>query len=119
MVRAMRSRVMPTTHITRAAQRRVSVRCLLAHCGEFHATYERGVAGRPPSARCAAGQSKLHNNHLATEARVAMRVCAWAVATWRHRAAPVALLAVHAGAGTRGASRLARCRQASHRGDYD
>ena len=58
--------------ITHSAQRRVSVRRLLAHYGEFHATFERGVAGRPPSARCAADLSKLHNNHLATEARVEM-----------------------------------------------
>jgi hypothetical protein len=28
------------------------------------------VVGRPPSARCAAGLSKLHNGHLATEAQV-------------------------------------------------
>ena len=59
-------------HITRPAQWRVFIQRLLAHCGRFHATYERGVAGRPPSARCAADLSKLHNNHLATEARVAM-----------------------------------------------
>ena len=44
-------------HITHSAQRRVSVRRLLTHCGEFHATYERGVAGRPPSASCAADLS--------------------------------------------------------------
>ena len=60
-------------YIAHSAQRRVSVRRLITHCGEFHATYERGVADRPPSARCAADLSQLHNNHLATEARVAMR----------------------------------------------
>ena len=59
-------------HITRTAQRRVSIRRLLAHCGEFHAAYERGLAGRAPSARCALDLSKLHNTHLAIEARVAM-----------------------------------------------
>ena len=41
-------------HITRSAQRQVPIRRLVAHCGEFHATYERGVAGRPTPARCAA-----------------------------------------------------------------
>ena len=45
-------------HITHSAQRRVPVRRLSAHCGEFYATFERGVAGRPSPARCAAGHSK-------------------------------------------------------------
>ena len=59
-------------HITRAAQRRASIRQLLAHCGEFHATFERGVAGRAPPARCTSELSKFYHNHLAAEARVEM-----------------------------------------------
>ena len=64
-------------HITRSAQRRVPIRRLSAHCGEFRATYERGVAGRAPSARCTSDLSKLHNNHgdRGSSGNVARLVC--------------------------------------------
>ena len=38
-------------HITKSAQRRASTGRIAKHCGEFHATFERGVTGRSPTER--------------------------------------------------------------------
>ena len=57
-------------HITKAAQRRTSIARLARHCGEFHATFERGVTGRVPSEPPGPLMANILNNHLPTEARV-------------------------------------------------
>ena len=59
-------------HITKAAQRRTSIGRIVKHCGEFHATVERGVTGRSRTARPGPTISKILNNHLSTESRVNM-----------------------------------------------
>ena len=38
-------------HITKSAQRRASIGRIVKQCGEFHATFERGVTGRSPTER--------------------------------------------------------------------
>ena len=59
-------------HITKSAQRRASIGRIVKHCGEFHATFERGVAGRSRTERPGPTISKILNNHLSTESRVSM-----------------------------------------------
>ena len=59
-------------HITKSAQRRASIGRIAKHCGEFHATFERGVAGRSRTERPGPTISKILNNHLSAESRVSM-----------------------------------------------
>ena len=59
-------------HITKSAQRRASIGRIVKHCGEFHATFERGIAGRSRTERAGPTISKILNNHLSTESRVNM-----------------------------------------------
>ena len=59
-------------HITKSAQRRASIGRIVKHCGEFHATFERGVTGRSPTERPGPTVSKILNNHLSAESRVSM-----------------------------------------------
>jgi len=59
-------------HITKSAQRRASIGRIVKHCGEFHATFERGVTGRSPAERPGPTVSKILNNHLSTESRVSL-----------------------------------------------
>ena len=58
-----------------AAARGASISRIARHCGEVHATFERGVtAGRSPTEPPRAGPtiSEILNNHLPTELRVGM-----------------------------------------------
>ena len=59
-------------HITKSAQRRASIGRISKHCGEFHATFERGVTGRSPTEHTGPTVSKILNNHLSTESRISM-----------------------------------------------
>ena len=59
-------------HITKPAQRRASIGRIVKHCGEFHATFERGVTGRSPTEHSGPTVSKIRNNHLSTESGVSI-----------------------------------------------
>ena len=58
-------------YITKSAQRRASISRIVKHCGEFHATFERGVTGRSPT-EPGPTISKILDNNLPTEPRVSM-----------------------------------------------
>ena len=51
-------------YITKSAQRRAFISRIAKHCGEFYATFERGVTGRTPTERPGLTSSKILNNHL-------------------------------------------------------
>ena len=60
-------------HITASAQRRLSIEPVGIKDGTFLATFGKGVIGRARSESRSTFVSKLMHEHLATEARQAMR----------------------------------------------
>ena len=116
-------------HIAHSAQRRVSVRRLLTYyvvsstqrTSAVWLVARRQRDAQRISLNCTTITWRLRLEwqcgvawpQALSRARAGM--CSSGVATGRHRAAPMALPAVHTGAGARGAPTLARCHQASSR----